>query len=68
MDRGRGRELDPKKREAIYTKLFDKVTDERYAMPILDFPAIMVVSKDIEVDSNHMKPEGFLINRLSWRK
>ena len=62
-----GRELDPQKREAIYKKLFDKVTDERYAMPVLEFPAVMVLSKDLVVDSNHMKPEGFLVNRLSWK-
>jgi peptide/nickel transport system substrate-binding protein len=63
-----GRELDPQKREAIYKKLFDKVTDERYAMPVLEFPAVMVLSKDLVVDSNHMKPEGFLVNRLSGGK
>ena len=62
-----GRELDPQKREAIYKKLFDKVTDERYAMPVLEFPAVMVLNKDLVVDSNHMKPEGFLVNRLSWK-
>jgi peptide/nickel transport system substrate-binding protein len=60
------RELDPQKREAIYKQLFDKVTNERYAMPVLEFPAVMVMDKDLVVDSNHMKPEGFLINRLSW--
>jgi peptide/nickel transport system substrate-binding protein len=60
------RELDPQKREAIYKKIFDKVTDERYGMPLAELPAILVVSKDIAVDSNHLKPEGFLLNRLSW--
>ncbi|HVA13471.1 MAG TPA: ABC transporter substrate-binding protein [Stellaceae bacterium] len=62
------RELDPAKRDAIYKKLFDKVTAERYGMPLVELPAILVVSKDIAVDSNHMKPEGFLLNRLSWVK
>jgi peptide/nickel transport system substrate-binding protein len=60
------RELDPQKRETMYKKLFDKVTDERYAMPVLEFPAVLVMDKNLVVDSNHMKPEGFLINRLSW--
>ncbi len=61
-------ELDPQKREAIYKKIFDRVNEERYGMPLLELPAVLVVSKDIAVDSNHMKPEGFLINRLSWGK
>jgi len=63
-----GRELDPAKREAIYKKLFDRVTSEDYAMPVLEFPAVMVMDKALVVDGNHMKPEGFLVNRLSWGK
>jgi hypothetical protein len=50
----------------MYKKLFDKVTGEDYAMPVLEFPAVLVLDKELAVDSNHMKPEGFLINRLSW--
>jgi peptide/nickel transport system substrate-binding protein len=61
-------ELDPQKREAIYKQIFDRVTEERYGMPLVELPSVLVVSKDIAVDNNHMKPEGFLINRLSWTK
>jgi peptide/nickel transport system substrate-binding protein len=59
-------EMDPAKRTAIYRRLFDKVTDERYAMPLVELPAVLVQSKDLVVDTNHLKPEGFLFNRLSW--
>lgn len=62
------RELDLQKRIAIYTKLFDRVTEERYAMPLVELPAILVQSKDLVIDSNHTKPEGFLFNRLAWTK
>ena len=55
------RELDPAKRNAIYQKIFDRVNEERYGMPLDELPAILVVSKDIAVDSNHMKPEGFFL-------
>ena len=61
-------ELDLAKREAIYKKIFDRVTEERYAMPLVELPAVLVAAKDLQVDQNHMKPEGFLINRLSWGK
>jgi len=30
--------------------------------------AVLVQSKDLVVDTNHTKPEGFLFNRLSWTK
>jgi peptide/nickel transport system substrate-binding protein len=59
-------ELDMAKREQIYTKIFDRVTDERYAMPLVELPAILVARKDIAFDQNHLKLEGFLFNRLSW--
>jgi peptide/nickel transport system substrate-binding protein len=62
------RELDPTKREALYAKLFDRATAQRYMMPLVEFPAIMVLSKDLVVDHNHLKPEGFTFNRLSWTK
>jgi peptide/nickel transport system substrate-binding protein len=62
------RESDPKKRVAIYTKLFDKVNEERYGMPLVELPAILVQSKDLVIDTNHTKPEGFLFNRLAWTK
>ena len=59
-------ELDLAKRKEIYTKLFDRVTDERYAMPLVELPAILVARKNIAFDENHLKLEGFLFNRLSW--
>ncbi len=63
-----GREQDLTKRVAIYTKLFDRVNEERYAMPLVELPAVLVQSKDLVIDPNHTKPEGFLFNRLSWTK
>jgi peptide/nickel transport system substrate-binding protein len=62
------RETDPEKRIAIYRKLFDRVTQERYGMPLAELPAVLIQSKDLVIDTNHTKPEGFLFNRLSWTK
>jgi peptide/nickel transport system substrate-binding protein len=62
------READPEKRAAIYRKLFDKVTAERYGMPLVELPAVLVQSKDLVIDTHHTKPEGFLFNRLAWTK
>jgi len=61
------RTLDLKKREGIYRQLFDKVIRERYAMPLVELPAINVQNKDLVIDYNHTKPEGFMFNRLSWK-
>ena len=62
------RETDPDKRIAIYRKLFDRVTEEGYGMPLAELPAVLVQSKDLVVDTNHTKPEGFLFNHIAWVK
>jgi peptide/nickel transport system substrate-binding protein len=62
------REPDLEKRQEIYKRLFDKVTRERYAMPLMELPAVMVLNKDLVVDTRHTKPEGFMFNRLSWAR
>lgn len=61
------RTLDLKKREAIYKQLFDKVTRERYGMPLVELPAINVHHKDLVIEGGHTKPEGFMFNRLRWQ-
>jgi peptide/nickel transport system substrate-binding protein len=60
--------LDLKKREDIYRKLFDRVNEESYAMPLVEQPAVVLHSKDVVIDTNHTKPEGFLFNRVGWAK
>jgi peptide/nickel transport system substrate-binding protein len=62
------RESDPEQRVAIYTKLFDKVTEERYGMPLVELPSVLIQSKDLVIDTHHTKPEGFLFNHLAWTK
>jgi len=60
-------ELDLEKRRATYTKLFDTVTEERYAMPLVPIPSVVAHSADVKVPvSGTMKPEGFMFNLLEW--
>lgn len=61
------RELDIEKRKAIYRKAFDRVTTERYAMPVVPLPAIVIHDKNLEVQRNHKNPKGFEFNRLRWK-
>ncbi len=62
------RELDPVKREAMYRRMFDKVNDERYSMPIIPLAAVLAHSKDLVIPtSGTKKPEGFMFNLLMWK-
>lgn len=62
------KELDPAKREAMYRRMFDKVNEERYSMPIIPLSAVLAHSKDLIIPtSGTKKPEGFMFNLLAWK-
>lgn len=61
-------ELDLKKREDIYRKLFDKIIRERYGVPVMELPAILAHDKDLLIDANHSKAQGFMLNRIAWNR
>lgn len=61
-------ELDMDKRKKIYTTIFDKATNERYAMPIVPTAAIIAHSKDVSIPTKGTKkPEGFMFNLIGWK-
>jgi peptide/nickel transport system substrate-binding protein len=66
VDEGRA-ELDPKKREAVYRAAFDRVTEERYMMPLVPLPAIVAHNKDLKLLDGHKSPEGVELNFVSWK-
>ncbi len=61
-------ELDPKKREDIYRAAFDRVTNERYMMPLVPIPATLAHNKDLQLLPGHKSPEGMELNFLAWKK
>jgi peptide/nickel transport system substrate-binding protein len=60
-------ELDPKKREAIYRAAFDRVTAERYMMPLVPTPAVVAHDKNIKLFPGHKSPEGIELNYIGWK-
>lgn len=61
-------ELDLKKREEIYKRIFDKANLERYSMPVTPLGSVIAHSKDVKIpESGTKKPEGFMFNLLSWK-
>jgi peptide/nickel transport system substrate-binding protein len=61
-------EFDTSKREEIYKRLFDKVTAERYAMPVMPLGSVIAHSKDVKIPTGGTKkPEGFTFNLLEWK-
>jgi peptide/nickel transport system substrate-binding protein len=60
-------EMDPKKREAMYQRIFDKVNEQRYSMPITPLGSVLAHSKEVRIPkAGTKKPEGFMFNLLAW--
>jgi len=59
--------FDMATREAIYKPAFDKVTNEAYMMPLIPLPVVLAHHKSVVVHGGHMNPEGFELNRISWK-
>ena len=55
-----------KKREDIYRKAFDRVTQEHYIMPLLPIPAVVLHSKEVKLLKGHKNPKGFQFNMVAW--
>ncbi|MDT2021082.1 ABC transporter substrate-binding protein [Methylocella sp. CPCC 101449] len=61
-------EMDPKKREALLKRIFDRATSERYSMPITPLASVIAHSAEVKIPTGGtLKPEGFLFNLLAWK-
>jgi peptide/nickel transport system substrate-binding protein len=59
-------ELDPKKRAAIYNKMFSLSNSEAYLMPLNRLPGVVVARKEVKLIGGHIHPYGFELDRLAW--
>ncbi len=61
------RTIDLAKRKEIYRAAFDRVTNEAYMIPLIPLPVVLAHHKSIQVHGGHKNPEGFELNRISWK-
>ena len=59
-------ELDPKKRDEIYTKLFDRVIEQSYILPLSDVPNVFVHSKEVSLNPGAINGWGADLWDFSW--
>ena len=59
--------FDLDKRKAIYQAAFDRVNDQAYMMPIVPLPVVLAHTKGVVVHKSDMHPEGFELNKVSWK-
>ena len=61
------RTIDLEARKKIYRAAFDRVTNEAYMMPLIPLPVVLAHHKSVAVHGGHKNPEGFELNRVSWK-
>ena len=47
-------EFDLAKRETIYQKIFDRVNEQSYYLPVTSVPTVYVHSKDVRIDPSKL--------------
>jgi peptide/nickel transport system substrate-binding protein len=57
-------ELD--KRKAVYRKIFNRVTNEYYMMPLIQIPVVVAHHTDVKLILGHKNPHGLLFNWTAW--
>ena len=62
-----GSVFDTKERIATYTKVFNRINEQAYIIPIAALPSVFVHARDIEVDKGIINPFGAQINRIRWK-
>ncbi len=61
-------EFDLAKRIEIYRRLFDKVNNQRYSMPLIPLAGTLIHAKDLKIPApGRSYTEGFTINILEWK-
>lgn len=59
--------MDPKKREDLYRKAFDRMNEMSYVLPITNKPTFWLHTKDIEVIPGSLAPIGGEPNFIHWK-
>ncbi len=62
-----GAEFDTAKRETIYRKIFNRMNEQVYVMPIAGLSSVFVHSRDLEIDKGIINPFGAQLGRMRWK-
>jgi peptide/nickel transport system substrate-binding protein len=59
--------LDANKRKAAFRKLFTRVNEMSYVIPLTNFPVVFVHSKDIAIKTGSVDQYGATLFDISWK-
>ncbi len=61
-----GATFDTKARNVIYRKIFNRINQQAYIIPIASLPSVFVHTKDITIDKGIINPFGAQMGRIKW--
>lgn len=62
------RELDPEKRKAIYGRVYDRINERHYAMPMATWPDTWIHVKGLEITAKTWRRDGVAVQDFAWTK
>ncbi len=62
-----GASFDIAAREALYRKIFNRINEQAYIVPIAGLPSVFVHAKDLEIDKGIINPFGAEMSRIRWK-
>ena len=62
-----GASFDIAAREALYRKIFNRINEQAYIVPIASLPSVFVHAKDLEIDKGIINPFGADVSRIRWK-
>jgi peptide/nickel transport system substrate-binding protein len=60
------REFDPEKRAAIYARIFDRINERHYAMPIATWPDGWLLANGLKVTEKTWRRDGVAVQDFTW--
>ncbi len=62
-----GSTFDNAARETLYRKIFNRINEQAYIVPIASLPSVFVHAKDLEIDKGIINPFGAQLARIRWK-
>ncbi|MDE0058092.1 MAG: ABC transporter substrate-binding protein [Defluviicoccus sp.] len=62
-----GASFDIAAREALYRKIFNRINEQAYIVPIAGLPSVFVHAKNLEIDKGIINPFGADVSRIRWK-
>ena len=62
-----GSTFDTAARETLYRKIFNRINEQAYIIPIASLPSVFVHAKDLEIDEGIINPFGAQLARIRWK-